>query len=241
MERTSALQEIADNISRFGWHRYLVVGGGPTPRFSYSIGLSATHQNELVFAGGIQFSADALSEIFAEAVVALGLHKQEFQCGPHGKFTFRPVDASWASLLLLGALDFYQVKSIPALQIVPEKRFWTSDIPDMSRPWNPQTEPVWQWLVEPWPFKVLDSTTAVTNMAALKGGAITEAARWEDDCWEMFSGPGHDVSESEMTVVPIATLLALDVSLQPVLDLEIGEAIRRENGESAWQDWRSSN
>ena len=93
----------------------------------------------------------------------------------------RKVHMSWATTLLLGALDFYQVREIPALQIVPDEAHWTSDVPVMTAPWSAITAPVWRGLHEPWAYPVPANSVAVTNPGALRGERVAEAVRWEED------------------------------------------------------------
>ena len=63
---------------------------------------------------------------------------QIFEVSSCGTFSLDKVDASWASALMLGAKDFYQETLVPALQIIPDETHWTIDIPDLSKPWNPE-------------------------------------------------------------------------------------------------------
>ena len=41
-----------------------------------------------------------------------------------------------------------------------------------------------------------------------------------------------------MRVVPLATLLGADPTLQPVTTLEVGQALWRESDEDEWQIWK---
>jgi len=149
------------------------------------------------------------------------------------------VDSSWATEFMLAAFDYYQKRDIPALQIVPDKAHWTIDVPDMSVPWNANTEPAWRWLHEPWTYPVPKNATATTNLAALRGDRITEATRWEEDEWEIFAGAGPDVSQDEMRVVPLGNLVAADESLVPVVNLPVGEGLWRDpEPNSEWHPWR---
>jgi hypothetical protein len=107
----------------------------------------------------------------------------------------------------------------------------------MSGPWNASTEPIWHWLKEPWTFSVPKDSTAAT-LAALRGKRITEAMRWEEDEWEMFAGPGPEVTEKEMRVVALGTLVAADESLVPVMNLAIEEGVWRDSDpDSEWHPW----
>jgi hypothetical protein len=74
-------------------------------------------------------------------------------------------------------------------------------------------------------------------MAALRGARITEASRWEKNEWELFAGSGPETPREEIRVVPIATLLAVDPSLQRVVDMNVGQSLWRDASENEWHDW----
>jgi hypothetical protein len=127
---------------------------------------------------------------------------------------------------------------IQAWQIVPEPAHWTLDIPDMRKPWSAGEEPVRQWKQVPWTFPVPSSSTAATNLAALRGERVTEAARWEEDQWEIFANAGSDAPpEDELRIVPLGTLLGADSSLVPVTSLAVGKGIWRDPEEGEWKVW----
>jgi hypothetical protein len=238
--KTSAFDLIRSNIEKHGQHIYLVSGGGPSPRFAYTVGVQAHCGVELVLAGASIFSASDVNQIInrvASAKREIDLIKTSVPVGPFGSFSLRKVDSSWSKALMLGALDFYGTDSVEALQVVPDQDHWTLDIPNLEQPWSPITEPVWQWLHVPWEFQASPKSLATTNLAALRGQRITEAARWEEEHWELFAGPGPEVSESEARVVPLGTLLALDQSLVDVTRLDVGSALWRDSELGGWQRW----
>jgi hypothetical protein len=161
-----------------------------------------------------------------------------FTVDSFGSFALRPLHDSWSSSLLLGALDYYKTSTLDAYQIVPDESHWTIDIPNLKEPWNVTTEPIWQWLHEKWDYAVSPKSTATTNLDALRGERITEAVRWEEDEWEIFAGPEPDVAFEDSRVVPLGTLIAADPSLCPVVELEIGKGLWREDTEgSKWHPW----
>jgi uncharacterized protein DUF4262 len=238
-QRKEALDRIRKNIAQSQRHIY-VVAGGQTPRFAYTIGVNESVGVELILAGAIFYMKDEAVKILNEIAAQLGSHRnrESFEIVGMGSFTLRKVHSSWASEIMLGAFDYYEKLDIPALQIVPNKDHWTIDVPDMSVPWNASTEPIWRWLKEPWTFSVPKDSTAATNLAALRGDRITEAMRWEEDEWEMFAGPGPDVTEKEMRVVALGTLVAADESLVPVMNLAIEEGLWRDpDPHSEWHPW----
>lgn len=221
-------------------HHITLVSGGQSPRFAYTIGLSRRLGAELIFPGGVFFMADAVLHIVRQLAAQLGpsttwpefrLHDDEY-----GEFSLRPADRSWTTQLMLWAQRYYGESVIPAFQIVPHREHWTIDVPDLSKPWSAQTEPVWQWLQEPWTYPVPEKSLATTNLAALQGQRITEAARWEEDYWELFAGNGTETTSQQHRIVPLGMLLAFDESLRPVVDLPIEGALWREE-ESEWQPW----
>jgi hypothetical protein len=138
---------------------------------------------------------------------------------------------------MLGAFDFYQRRDIPGFQIAPDNERWTLDIPDLTRPWNAKSEPVWRWLHEPWEYPVSPESVASTNLDALRGERITKAARWEDDQWELFAGAGPDVPPSDLRVIPLGTLLGIDPSLEVVTSLKVGTALWRDTVDLIWHPW----
>jgi hypothetical protein len=239
-QQKQVLDRIRENIARSGQHVY-VVSGGETPRFAYTIGVSESVAVELILAGAIFYMKDEVVRIINDIAVQLKAQRERkvFEVAELGSFTLRKVHGTWATEFMLGAFDYYQKRDIPAPQIVPDKAHWTIDVPDMSAPWSATKEPVWRWLHEPWTYPVPKDATAATNLAALRGQRITEVTRWEEDEWEMFAGAGPDVTEEEMRVVALGTLVAADKSLDPVVHLAMGEGLWRDpDPGSEWHPWR---
>jgi hypothetical protein len=238
--RQKALERIKQNIVQYGHHVY-IVDGGPSPRFSYTIGLSQRYGGELILAGAAFFSNEETVQIINHIAAKLGSGEPwntSFKLAL-GAFSLRGSDLTWTSKLMLGALDFYDSSDVPAFQIVPDEDHWTVEIPDLSQPWSAVAEPAWRWLEEPWRHDVPSGSVAVTNLAALRGDRITEAARWEEDEWELFAGAAPDVPEEEIRTVPLGTLLAVDESLLPVVGLPVGRALWRDV-DSDWRPWEST-
>jgi len=236
-QRQLALDRIRENIARDGHHVYLILGA-PTPRFTYTIGASESIGVELILAGALFYMKDDVVKIIGDTIAQLKAQRDRSvaEISGLGSFTLRKVDSSWATELMLGAFDYYHKRDISALQIVPDKTHWTVDIPDMSAPWSPIREPVWQWLHDSWFYPVPKDAMVVTNLAVLRGSRITEAMRWEDDDWELFAGAGPDVPKDELRVVPLGTLVAIDESLVPVMTLPTGNGLWRDSV-SEWHAW----
>jgi Domain of unknown function (DUF4262) len=234
-------EKIHENITRFGYHLY-VVSGNQQPRYAYTIGLSPKLGYELVFAGGIIFMYKEIGAIIAGIIDQLTAHPitESNRCTvePFGSFSFRRCDSSWTALLMLGAIDFYQQPDVPSMQIVPDDEHTTLDVPDMAIPWSAQSFPVWQFMSTTWTLPVPHTSHAVTDLDALRGLPVTEACRWEDDYWELFAGAGPDVPDDKKRVVGLGILLAADPSLKAILDLKIGDGIWRE-GNCEWHVWKT--
>lgn len=226
MTRSEMLDLIRSNIEQHG-HHVTIVAQGVVPRFAYTIGLRQKVGAELVFAGASTYDAKQIHQLINEAASSLR----------PGLKSLRQVDSSWVKLLLLGALDYYNEPSIPALQILPDRQRWTIEVPDMSIPFSPESEPVWQWLTAPWSLPIPRNSTAATNLGALRGDRVTEAARWEQDEWEIFAGSGPDTPKSEMRVIPFSTLYAVDPTLADAAALPVGSALWRHPNEAEWHDW----
>jgi Domain of unknown function (DUF4262) len=238
-QRKQALERIKENIVRAGHHVY-VVSGGAAPRLIYTIGVSESIGVELILAGATFYMKENALKVINDLICLLKPHhdRQTFEVDGEGSFALRKVHDSWATKLMLGASDYYQ-KPISAFQIVPDKNHSTIDVPDMSTPWSIATAPAWRWLYEPWPYPVSQDSTAVTNLAALRGDPVTEANRWEEDAWQLFAGAGPDVTDEDVRVVPLGVLLAVDESLALVATLAKGKGVWRKDG-SDWHAWEAA-
>jgi hypothetical protein len=197
---------------------------------------------ELILAGASFYLNDEvapiLNDISAQLKPQSDWEALRFEVAEQGSFTLRKAHASWATEFMRGALDYYKVADVPALQVVPDEAHWTIDVPDLSAPWSATTEPVWRWLHEPWAYPVPEAAVAVTDLAALRGERVTEAMRWEEDEWEMFVGDGPDIPKDELRMVPLGTLVGADESLAPVVYLPVGEGIWRDPApDSEWRPW----
>jgi hypothetical protein len=196
-----------------------------------------------LLAGAYFYSLDEVPKIIDGVAAKLSApvewKTQKIELVPLGVFNFRKVHNSWATMLMLGALDFYQTQEIHAFQIEPEEAHQTLDIPDLSKPWNPIEEPAWRWMQENWTYPVSPKSVAITNLDALRGERITEVMRWEEDEWEMFAGSGPDVPQQLRRVVPLGVLLGTDTSLIPAVNLRIGRGFWRDAA-SEWHPWGKS-
>jgi hypothetical protein len=241
-KRLNAKNKIHENIAEFGFHTYVVTGGG-YPHFGYTIGLTESLGAELILAGTYFYRLDDVSKLIArvkrELSRPVAWESVRASTEPWGTFSFRKVDATWARALMLGAFDFYRDKNIDAYQIVPDVAHWTIDVPDLSQAWDPSNAPGWRWLKEEWTYPVPKDSVALTNLNALRGERITEVMRWEDDEWEIFVGSGSDTPESERRVIPLGVLLEADESLLPAIDLRVGTGLWRDD-DSDWHPWGNS-
>jgi len=242
MAKNAVLNQIQKNIDESGFHLYLVTGG-PSPRFLYTIGLIEKIGFELVLAGSAYFEDEDASNIISrcsEACLASpDVSELKFKIGKTMHcFSFAEIDASWHDTMLLGAVDFYKSKKIRAKQIFPEPKYATIDIPRMSIPLSPHSNPMWRWLEAEWSYSIPDDSTVLTNVDALQGRQLTEIARWEDNTWAIFSGVGR--SQSKIREVSMGIFLALDPSLEFVIDMEVDDGFWKEPNESKWKKWENS-
>jgi hypothetical protein len=237
--RLKALHQIQEHIAHDGLHIYVVTGGG-YPHFGYTIGLTESLGAELILAGTYLYRLNDVSKVIRSIKSQLSppvvWDSVRVKPEPYGTFSFRKVEPGWATALVLGAFDYYRGKNIECYQIVPDEAHWTIDVPDLSRPWNSIHAPGWRWLKEEWTYPVPKSSVALTDLNALRGERITEVMRWEEDQWEIFSGAGPEIPESERRVVPLGVLLEADKSLLPAVDLRVGTGFWR-NDDSEWTPW----
>lgn len=239
VDSLDALERIRQNIAKYGFHTYIVTGGGD-PHYAYTIGLKQSLGFEMIMAGAYFYRMDEVPLLIQELVSALPPHVDlksfTVELGARGIFSFREVRTSWSKSLMLGATDFYREDDIPAFQICPDKDHLTLDVPDMAQDWNATSFPGWQWLHDIWPFPIPVRSVAITNLGALRGERITEVMRWEDDEWEIFAGAGPEIQPEERRVVPLGILLSIDKSILPAVNLLVGTGFWRDDV-SDWQQW----
>jgi hypothetical protein len=235
----SIYELVKKNINEYGYH-VTIVNSPVEPRFAYTIGLSKKIGFELMIAGAIYYLKDDLFVIFNSIVNELKNNKpltKRIKINSLGDFSFSQISPSWRKLMMLGVLDFYHTDAFDAWQILPDKEHYTLDIPNLSKEFDSKAEPVWKWLITEWNYSVPKNSTVVTNLAALKGEKITEVMRWEEGEWEMFAGAGPDVPKEEIRVVSLGTLLGIDQTLSPAINLNVGKGLWRDPIELVWNDW----
>jgi hypothetical protein len=241
-ERREFLSLVQSNIATHGQHITLVPAK-LLPRFAYTIGLSSLAGFEAVLAGASYFSGNDVKSIlngFRDILLSKpGQVLDRFDVAGLGEFTLRQVAPWWSEQLLRGALDYFDATVVRCLQVVPNDARWTIDVPDLTSEPDSTANRAWRWLVHPWTYAIPERSVATTNLAALRGDAITEAARWEEQEWELFAGAGPGVPPEDIRVVPLGILLACDPSLAAVAGLHIGSALWREGAGSEWHEWTS--
>ncbi len=235
MTKAEFLDLIGKNIDKNGYH-ITYVNGGQNPNFSYSIGLSERFGFELIIAGGFNSikENELIFEHLYQNLQSGSTVNSRFSLSDNDIFYLGTVDSSWGEKLMLGVYDYYRVVEITAYQIIPIKR--TLDTPIMSNPIM-SDDPIWKWLYMDWNIDAPENSYVITDLNALKGKTITEVAKWEEDVWEMFSEPGPDVEKEDIRIVPLGTILGIDATLKPILNLHIGQGLWRDNKDSSWQDW----
>ena len=235
MTNKEFLDIIRKNIDKNGYHVTLV-NGGQNPDFSYTIGLTERFGFELVIAGGfssINENEFIFDHIYQKLQSASTVNSQ-FSLSDNDGFYLGIVDSSWCEKLMLGVYDYYSVDQITGYQIISKDR--TLDTPLMSEAVIPN-DPLWKWLYMDWNVDAPKNSYVITDLDALKGKTITEVAKWEDHVWEMFSGPGPDVKKEDIRTVPLGTILGIDATLKPIVNLTVGQGLWRDNKDSGWQDW----
>lgn len=232
---------IKNNIEKDNFH-ITVVKTSENPRFAYTIGNLEKLQFELILAGNSNYLYKDILMIFNSIVPKLtkGLDLNEFsiEINGLGTFRFRQVHSSWSKLMILGVYDYYKIDSCNVYQIFPDNEHYTLDIPDMSIEWSANNI-IWKWLDDKikWDLEVPKDSQVTIEVKTLFGEKVTEVTRWEENEWEAFTQNGEDINKDDLRVIPIATLLGIDNSLESILTLDIEEGIWRENENSEWNNW----
>jgi hypothetical protein len=228
------------HIAEHGFHVYLVQPGRGAPRFLYTIGLTPVIGTELVLPGAVLYDAAPAGRVInevGERLRAGASASSAFELGDLGAFTLREARHEWVQGLLLGALDYYPDRTVRALQIAPDERHWTVDVPRFDEPPSAPSNRAWRWLHEDWPFPVPRESEAMVDLPALRGQPLSEAARWEEDYWECSAGRGDEVEKADARLLPLGVLLGSDDSLIPLTRLEVGHAAWRDEASGGWRPW----
>ena len=117
--RNYFLDLIRQNIEKSGLHLYSVAGG-ESPRYLYTIGLFEKLKFELILPGLATVPVRACAHILntMEEELTGGVSPQELslELPPFGTFSLGPVHHSWSKPLMLGALDYYNLKEVKGLK-----------------------------------------------------------------------------------------------------------------------------
>jgi hypothetical protein len=240
--RDKYIELIESNIKACGYHVYIVKSDGSLPRFGYTIGLSKTIGYELILAGALLYSDEEVKIVLDEIHTILkdnsSLDKVDTLLG---QFMIKSVDESWIKELMLGALDYYDVETIPTLQLVPMGEYKTIDIPDLSKQFNVVEEPIWKYLVEEWSYPVPVSSICVTDLDTLRGKPLIQAIRWEEDYWEAFSELSSEKTEENTRFVPLNIVMGSYESHNILLELSMNEGAIRNDTIEEWEIWEIKN
>lgn len=232
------------DVDNYGWHYYRILGG-PTPSWSYSIGFEKSFGcPEVVMAGTSYFSRYELADGFRDLAdrvrsgekIAAG---SSAELHGLGACSFQPVDASWAKHLLLGDLDYYAGLNFRALQLIQSSDRLTMDVPNLSRPFEPETELPWRWLVEKWPYPIAGNTSVSTDLEALRGRDVTMVVRHKPGGvgteWDAIALEDTPVPDELARAAPFGTLLAVDPTIGEVLGMGSGHWATRDEIGDPWE------
>ncbi|UKB82741.1 hypothetical protein LF887_17205 [Chryseobacterium sp. MEBOG06] len=241
MNKAEFLSNIKSHIKDFGYHVTIVTGNSPLPKYYYTIGLNQKFKFELAFAGGAIYKNEEIKKIINFIVEKLNINTFDnnfnIQLDNLGSFTISLIHESWSHLMFDGIFDYYGSSDIKVFQIIPDTEHKTLEIPDMSIKFDEKNQPVWQWLVKDWIYPIDQNSIVFTDIDALFGKKILELMRWEESEWEMFTDDGTQIPKHMKRAVSFGTILGIDDGLNPAMYLPIEKGLRRENGNSEWNNW----
>jgi hypothetical protein len=233
------IQEIRSNIQKCGYHLYVIKDRGPLPKFAYTIGLKEKVGFELVFAGALLLSDSDVYNVIE--YIAHHINEEKIsEIEVDGMlFLLKPINSSWSKKLLLGALDYYNLDSINALQVIPPNDYLTIDTPNLSVIYNPLEEPIWQWLTEDCSYSIDATSNCVVDLDVLFGKPVIQVTRWEEDYWEAFSKSPSEVAKENTIFIPLGILLSYDKSNRIFAKLSVNQAASRIDNNSHWEFWNT--
>lgn len=241
ISRENFLKTIKSNIEKKSFH-ITVVQSSENPRFAYTIGCLEKLGFELIFAGGENYLYEEILSIFNNLVPSLNkeFNFQQFEANLSnlGTFTLSPVNNTWCKKMMLGVYDYYNIENFIAYQVLPNKKHFTLDIPNMSIVWSPE-DIVWKWLDDniSWDLGIPKDSKVITELNVLFGDKVKEVMRWEENEWEAFTQNGENIDKNDIRILPITTLLGIDNTLTSILNLDIGKGYWRSDENSEWNDW----
>ena len=135
------LNTIKNHIDNEGYHLTIVTGNNALPRYAYTIGFKEVFNFEIVFAGAEYYTKDEIKVIienlFNSFNKGVDWRNLELDLGELGIFTLSLAHSSWSKLMLLGVWDYYKTIDLEVLQVIPNKKYYTLDIPNMLVEYNP--------------------------------------------------------------------------------------------------------
>lgn len=239
MRKQEFINLIGDHIKNYGYHLTIVAGNSPLPRYSYSIGLLEKFGFELAFVGGVLYKADEIKEITDKIIDQIKIDQRliNFNLGELGNFKLQRIDKSWSTIMFDGIYDFYKNSDIKVYQIMPDEKHKTLEVPDMSLKFDAKNQPIWQWLTEKWTYPISQDSIVFTDIDALFGKKILEIMRWEEMEWEMFTSDGTEIPIDRKRAVSFGTILGIDNTLIPAMNLNLEKGLLRDEEELEWNDW----
>jgi hypothetical protein len=240
--RQRMLATIRQNIDRSGCHIYGIKADA-APGYLYTIGLSPRLGFELIFAGGTACDRRLLTRAlnrFAETLTpGMDPYEVTLEMEGLGPLALAWVDKSWRQEMLLGALDYYDVADIKALQIVPQdEEYLCFDIPNLYDPFVPEDDPAWRWKDTPCPFDLPSGAVVCCDWDLVLGYEPSEVMRVEEDVWQIFSGDPPE-NDSALHRLPLVLVLAFFDNLAPAIDLAVGKGLIREDDDAPDAPWQN--
>ncbi len=240
MNRSILIEKIRSNINSSGFH-ISAVNQDLTPRFAYTIGLFEILGFELIYAGGMNFLLDDINVIINSIGSSLlskkNNSKNEFIINKYGLFNLTEVHQSWSKNMLLGAHDYYNVTTIPCFQINPISNNKSLDTPTMNIIYDEKEQTIWSWMTRDFNWNVPKLSKCIINNDILFGAKALEIMRWEEDEWEVFTSNSQTINEEDMRIIPLTTLIGIDITLMRILELEVGKGLIRELPTNEWENW----
>lgn len=100
----------------------------------------------------------------------------------------------------------------------------------MTAPVSNEDEPAWRWVDRPWNLQVPQQSHLVTTLEVLTGTPPKTVFRWEADQWEALDRDPARIDPSDARVTPIGVLAAITRDWSRLLDLDVGQGVRRLGG-----------
>lgn len=229
IDKENLLTQTKSNIQKFGLQVIMVSGTDYSPSFAYSIGLYQTYNKPEVICFGLPNDlGHAIINDVADMVKNgndIKIDKNYDNIFKNSRAEFLEVDKRNIDNYFGGAINFYEGKNFPALQLVwtdrNDKFPWENDFEEKFLHDQPLLDRNADFKFR----EVKNLATFTTRQWIEQQKPILRVVHDDDGDWQFLTG---DQLPEDIKVVALEELVLRDNTLNEIFDLDYGEGAERE-------------